>query len=198
MRRSSKVDFIIKKHLGRSNFYCFREHYVVYKLQQDSCHKVHARLIIIYIVCCFIVIFILFFCFLLFVSKLNMRFCHKNFLLPIFSCDHWTLNRKSVTDEIWNRPRACIKVTSLVDVLQKFSSYEYVNSCSSSIVKRGMSSRNLFVCLTLYLFSLGVCKWGICFHHWRRRQFWWTGLDLWYTKSGNYKGGKIWLCCVCD
>ena len=81
-----------------------------------SFNKIHvAKYLQVY---CFIFILALFFCFLLFVSKLNMRFCHKNFLLPIVSRDHWTLNRKSVTDE-------------------KFSTHEYVNSCSSSIVKSG-------------------------------------------------------------
>ena len=31
-----------------------------------------------------------------------MKFCHKNFPLSIISPCHWTRNRKSVTEEIWN------------------------------------------------------------------------------------------------
>ena len=54
----------------------------------------------------FSISFSYYFHFLLFVSKLNMKFCCKTFLLPIISHYHWTQNRKSVIDEIWN-PRAC-------------------------------------------------------------------------------------------
>ena len=46
-----KCKLIKKKHLGRGNFVLFlnlfhhlREHPVVSKLKQDSCHEVHARL----------------------------------------------------------------------------------------------------------------------------------------------------------
>ena len=98
---------VIKKHLGRGNFVVFsnlfhrvRERPVVSKLKQDSCHEVHTRLCI---KCSILTLFP----FLLFESKSNVEFCHKNFLLLIISHYHWTRNRKSVTDEIWN-PRIVI------------------------------------------------------------------------------------------
>ena len=94
--------------MGRINFVLFsklfprfREHLIVSKLKQDSCHKVHTRLYRIYSFS-----FSYNFHFLLLESKLNMKFCHKNFLTTITSHYHWTQNRKCVTaDEIWN-PRA--------------------------------------------------------------------------------------------
>ena len=47
-----------------------------------------------------------------------MTFCHKKFLLPIVSYDHdlWSLNQKSVIDEIWKYTRACYLPSSAVIV----------------------------------------------------------------------------------
>ena len=96
---------IVKNHLGRANFVLFSNlfHPVVSKLKQDSCHKVHASLYI------YTVSFSYFFHFLLFMSRLNVKFCHKNFPLLIVFHYLWTQNGKSVTDEIWNSGACTIK-----------------------------------------------------------------------------------------
>ena len=91
------------KHLGRGNFVLFSNSENISLFlslnNEDSCHERHARLYIK----CFISHY---FHFLSFESKSHVKFCHKNFPLPIVSHYHWTRNRKRVTDEIWN-PRAC-------------------------------------------------------------------------------------------
>ena len=75
---------LIKNHLGRGNFVLFsnlfnrfREHPVVSKLKQDSCHEVQARL---YIKCFILTLFPF-----SFESKSNVKFSHKNFPLPTVS-----------------------------------------------------------------------------------------------------------------
>ena len=75
----------------------FKEHPVVSKLKQDSCHDVHARLPGIYKVFHSHIISIFFY---LSPNQSNVKFCHKNFPLPIVSHDHWTRDQKCVTDEI--------------------------------------------------------------------------------------------------
>ena len=79
---------MIKKHSGRGNFVLFsnlfphfREHPIVSKLKQDSCHKVHASLHKNTSVHWFSS----YFHFSLFVSKSNMKFCPKIFRYRSFS-----------------------------------------------------------------------------------------------------------------
>ena len=99
MRKRNAIK-LIKKHLGRGNlvlfsnlFHHLREHPVVSKLKQDSCHEVRARLFMK----CFVLTL---FSFSFIESKSNVKFCHKNFPLPIVSHFYWTRNPKSVADEI--------------------------------------------------------------------------------------------------
>ena len=91
---------IIKKHLGRSNFllflnffHRFREHPIVSKLKQIHATKYMQACVSYSVSFSYISIFF-------YVSKSNVKFCHKNFPLPIVSHYHWTRNLKSVTDEI--------------------------------------------------------------------------------------------------
>ena len=93
---------LIKKHLGRGNFVLFSNEENIQLFL--SLNKIHAtKYMQRYILFHSHIISIIF---LLFESKSNVTFCHKNFQLPIVSHYHWTRNRKHVTDEIWN-PRAC-------------------------------------------------------------------------------------------